>query len=234
MYNIRVFLWLTLLGMAWLTYTAWVADYGAAPPPPPNGQAPVAIDDGVPTGQLPSLTPSADPPPQAPPVAPATPSGELVRVRTDVLDVRIASQGGDLVRADLLQYPIDKDSPEPIVRLLDDSSAERWTFQTGLRSAVGGAEPNHLATFRTASNEYSLAPGQNELVVTLDWVGEGQISARKTYTFRRGQYAVDLTLTVVPTAGAAGAARRTCRWSAFMCLSIGRSFRSTRTRSRDR
>ena len=29
--NIRVFLWLTLLGMAWLTYTAWQADYGAAP-----------------------------------------------------------------------------------------------------------------------------------------------------------------------------------------------------------
>ena len=29
--NIRVFLWLTLLGMVWLTYTAWVADYGASP-----------------------------------------------------------------------------------------------------------------------------------------------------------------------------------------------------------
>ena len=28
--NIRVFLWLTLLGMAWLTYTAWMADYGGA------------------------------------------------------------------------------------------------------------------------------------------------------------------------------------------------------------
>ena len=61
--------------------------------------------------------------------------------------------------------------------------------------------PNHLATFRTASNEYSLAPGQDELVVTLDWVGEGPISARKTYTFRRGQYEVDLTLTVSPAAG---------------------------------
>ena len=74
-------------------------------------------------------------------------------------------------------------------------------FQPGLRSAVGGAEPNHLATFRSASNEYSLAPGQDELVVTLDWVGEGPISARKTYTFRRGRYDVDLTLTVAPTPG---------------------------------
>ena len=29
--NIRLFLWLTFAGMAWLTYTAWNADYGARP-----------------------------------------------------------------------------------------------------------------------------------------------------------------------------------------------------------
>ncbi len=165
--------------------------------------APPVAEDGVPAGALPSLNPAADTLPQTPGVAaePPAPAGELIRVRTDVLDVRIASQGGDLVRADLLQYPVHKDMPEPVVRLLDDSGPERWVFASGLRSAVGGAEPNHLATFRTASNEYSLAPGQDELVVTLDWVGEGPISARKTYTFRRGQYEVDLTLTVSPAAG---------------------------------
>ncbi|HUQ51416.1 MAG TPA: membrane protein insertase YidC [Gammaproteobacteria bacterium] len=200
--NIRVFLWLTLLGMAWLTYTAWNADYAVtpdtAPPPPVAGP-----DNGAPDTSLPTLAPSPDQPAQAPQIAaPAPTTGELIRVRTDVLDVRIASQGGDLVRADLLQYRVSKNEPEPVVRLLDDMGPERWVFQTGLRSAVGGAEPNHLATFRTASSDYTLAPGQDELVVTLDWVGEGPISARKTYTFRRGQYEVDLTLTVTPTSGA--------------------------------
>jgi len=29
--NIRVFLWLTLLGMGYLTYTAWQADYSTPP-----------------------------------------------------------------------------------------------------------------------------------------------------------------------------------------------------------
>jgi YidC/Oxa1 family membrane protein insertase len=75
-------------------------------------------------------------------------------------------------------------------------------FQTGLRSAVGGNEPNHLGVFRSAANEYALAPGQNELVVTLDWVGDGTLSARKTYTFRRGEYGIDLSLSAQPTAGA--------------------------------
>jgi YidC/Oxa1 family membrane protein insertase len=203
--NIRVFLWLTLLGMAWLTYTAWVEDYGttrATQEPPSAG----VNEGGDRSESLPQIAlPNGDPLPQqsAPQIEPAAaPTGELIRVRTDVLDVRIASVGGDLVRADLLQYTIDKDAPEPVVRLLSETGPERWVFESGLRSAVGGAEPNHLATFRTASNDYALAPGQDELVVTLDWVGEGApISARKTYTFRRGQYAVDLTLTVAPTAG---------------------------------
>ncbi len=196
--NIRVFLWLTLLGMAWLVYTAWVADYGVTP----AAQQPTpVVPNGATDPALPSLDPTNDAQPPQVPVAQAAPTGELIRVRTDVLDVRIASQGGDLVRADLLEYSVTKDVPEPVVRLLDDSGPERWVFQSGLRSAVGGAEPTHLATFRTPSNEYTLAPGQDELVVTLDWVGEGPISASKTYTFRRGQYEVDLTLTVAPTAG---------------------------------
>jgi YidC/Oxa1 family membrane protein insertase len=196
--NIRVFLWLTLLGMAWLTYTAWVADYGRGEPEVTPATAPTGQTEET----LPSLTPSAEQTPPAPAIpAAAAPAGELIRVQTDVLDARIASQGGDLVRVELLEYPIDKDMPEPVVRLLSETGPERWVFQTGLRSAVGGAEPNHLATFRSASSEYTLAPGQDELVVTLDWVGEGPISARKTYTFRRGQYAVELTLTVSPTAG---------------------------------
>ncbi|HEY9183509.1 MAG TPA: membrane protein insertase YidC, partial [Gammaproteobacteria bacterium] len=199
--------WLTLLGMAWLTYNAWQADYGAVADrssAPATTNAPAA----TPGGSLPSLTPVDNPisTQQSPaPTTTPTVTGELIRVRTDVLDVLIASNGGDLVRADLLQYPVQKNVPEPVVRLLDDSANERWVFQSGFRSAVGGAEPNHLGTFRTPNNDYTLAPGQNELVVTLDWVGEGPISARKTYTFRRGHYQVDLTLTV--TANGANAWR---------------------------
>ena len=203
--NIRVFLWLTLLGMAWLVYTAWNADYGARPLPPGQRTTPDATQTADQAPDLPSLNEQGGPAPQQqlPTVTapPAQSTGELIHVQTDVLDVRIASQGGDLVRADLPQHRVHKDMPEPVIRLLDDSGPERWVFQSGVRSAVGGDEPNHAATFRSASNEYMLEPGQDELVVTLDWVGDGQISAQKTYVFKRGSYEVDLTLTVTPTAG---------------------------------
>jgi len=200
MNNIRLFLWLTLAGMAWLTYTAWTADYGARNPvnPPVTAQQP-----GTPTNDVPRGTPSSgsQPPGQPPPQQAAATTGELIHVRTDVLDLQIASQGGDLVRADLLQYPVDKDVPDHLVRLLDESGPTRWVFQSGVSSAVGGAEPTHLGTFRSANDEYVLAPGQDELVVTLDWVSDGPISARKTYTFRRGRYDVSLNMTVTPAAG---------------------------------
>ena len=176
--NIRVFLWLTLLGMAWLVYTAWNADYGARPPPPGSRTTPDTTQTVDQPPDLPSLNEQGAPAPQQqlPTVAAQTPpaTGELIHVQTDVLDVQIASQGGDLVRADLPQHRVHKDMPEPVIRLLDDSGPERWVFQSGVRSAVGGDEPNHVATFRSASNEYALEPGQEELVVTLDWVEIGR------------------------------------------------------------
>ncbi|HVY63470.1 MAG TPA: membrane protein insertase YidC [Gammaproteobacteria bacterium] len=199
MNNVRLFLWLTLLAFGWLVYTAWVQDHPTLAPPQAT-TTPATPSTAAAPPSLPSLetgqTAQAPLPPQAP-----MEHGELIHVRTDVLDVVIDSHGGDLVRADLREYPVDKKIPDKLVRLLDDSPADLWVFQTGLRSAIGGAEPNHLGTFRTANNEYALAPGQNELVVSLDWVGEGPVSARKVYTFRRGQYGIDLTLSVQPSAG---------------------------------
>jgi YidC/Oxa1 family membrane protein insertase len=199
--NLRLFLWLLFAGTLWFGYTAWVADHPptAATAATTTQSAPTPADQTLPPLDVPGATPAGTPPP-APSAAPR-PSGELIHVRTDVLDVYIDSQGGDLVRADLLQYPVDKKSPDQLVRLLDDSAQNHWVFQTGLRSAVAGAEPNHIATFRSASNDYSLAAGQNELVVTLDWVGDGTLSARKTYTFRRGEYGIDLALSAQPAAG---------------------------------
>ena len=196
--NIRLFLWLFFLGMGWLAYSAWVADYPATAAVPAQ-QADPATTASPPPDTLPSLDAPTETAASEFPEAP--PSGELVHVRTDVLDVLIDSRGADLVRADLLHYPVDKRSPDTLVRLLENRGENRWVFQSGLRSAGGGSEPNHLATFRSASNEYSLAPGQDELVVTFDWADGGPVSASKTYTFRRGQYGIDLSMAVQPPPG---------------------------------
>jgi YidC/Oxa1 family membrane protein insertase len=208
MVNVRLFLWITFLAMMWLVYTTWTNE--RTPPIP----AQTATEDGaastprasdtLPQLEAPGATPAAADgaaTAAAPSVTAAPAPSDLVRVRTDVLDVVISLQGGDLVRADLRNYPVDKHQPDNVVRLLDYEPATRWVFQTGILRPEGQPAPNHRATFRSASQEYSLADGEDTLTVTLDWVGEGGVSAQKIYTFRRGQYAIDLDLAANAPAG---------------------------------
>src|SRR5690606_1483600 len=189
--NTRLFLWLALLAMLWLNYDAWLRDRVPAqtsriPPPAEVDRA----NDDVPDIGAPSVDAPASAPPAAESRAPAMP----IRVRTDVLDVVIDTEGGDLVRADLLEYPVDKHRPDVLVRLLDYEPANLWVFQTGLSTAGRSDGPTHQAMWRAASSSYELAPGPDELVVTLEWVGNDGIDARKVYTFRRGRYDIDLDI----------------------------------------
>lgn len=208
--NVRMFLWFALFAFAWLTYTAWVTDHAPPPVEMPPAVGPLPGDQVAPPSSVPTLAPeetngAATVTPQVPASAPQ----ELVRVRTDVLDVAIDLRGGDLVRADLLEYPVDKERPDEVVRLLDYAPGKRWVFESGLVQAGNGSSPNHLARFSASRPEYTLEPGEDTLTVTLDWVdGDGTVRAQKVYTFHRGKYRVDLELKlenegVAPWRGAA-------------------------------
>lgn len=197
--NVRLILWATFGLVLWFTYRAWVLQY---PPEAPLEQAPAGqtADETAPGGEvdLPQLDQLDQAAPQL--TLPTTQSdqpGRPIRVRTDVFEAIIDGQGGDLVRVDLLDYPVDKNA-EPLVpiRLLDFAGDDRWVYQTGLRSTAGEGEPNHLATFSSTLSDYVLPDSADELTVSLDWQSPGPLRARKVYTFRRGQYAVDLDLEI--------------------------------------
>ena len=204
--NVRLILWATFGLVLWFTYRAWVLQY---PPEAPLEQAPTGqtSDEPVPGGEidLPQLDQLDQAAPQLTlPTAQSDEPGRPIRVRTDVFEATIDAQGGDLVRVDLLDYPVDKNA-EPLVpmRLLDFAGDDRWVYQTGLRSTAGEGEPNHLAAFSSARSDYVLPDSADELTVSLDWQSPGPLRARKVYTFRRGQYAVDLDLEIENGSGAA-------------------------------
>jgi len=155
MANTRLLVWMTLLVMIWLTYRQWLYDY------PPAAPAASASQQADPADTLPpsldTLPQVAPPPTETPPdsTAPEGAPARTVRVRTDVLELTIDLRGGDLVRADVPDYPVNKDQPDVPVRLLDYASESRWVYQSGLRSTAGGEEPNHLADFTSAATEFS-------------------------------------------------------------------------------
>lgn len=193
--NVRLFLWAAFLALAWLVYTTWTTEHAPPlePAPAPAANQPQAANNDAET--LPSLGPPATTAqPTTTPTEAVPQPAQLVHVRTDVLDAWIDLHGGDLVRVDLPTYPVTKNDPAHVVRLLDYEPDTRWIFQTGLRGTENAAEPDHVANFRSASSSYQLANGENALVVTLDWAEDDGLKAQKVYTFRRGAYAVQLEL----------------------------------------
>lgn len=120
--------------------------------------------------------------------APTVPTGEKISISTDVLRVTFNTTGASIEAVDLLQYkqnPSKEDSPA--LKLMDMGMDLRYTAQSGL---IGGKYPNHLTAMQLDSSQRTLADGADELVVRFKSADDAQVQLIKTYTFKRGSYAV--------------------------------------------
>ncbi|MFM8516325.1 MAG: membrane protein insertase YidC [Nevskiaceae bacterium] len=210
-----MFLWLGLVLALWINYETWQRDYAppavSTPAPaataPVPGAAPTGLAASVPASAAAVTAPStaATPAPASsdvpavptsgaaiPAAASAAVTNATLRVVTDVLDLEVSLQGGDLVRADLRRYPLVK-GEDTRVRLLNRNPQQFYYLQTGLTDAAGGSRPTHLAPFTATASRYELAEGSNELRVPLQWTDPATgVTVTKTYVLRRGEYRIDL------------------------------------------
>ena len=211
--NQRIFVWAALALVLWLNYTDVATRLRAAARTalPLRSRrrrrqcnaAGHAAGSCPPTLQLP--TPQARRRRRAPaPAATAsrlrTASAGVVHVTTDVLSMDISTRGGELVRADLLKYPLVKNQPNVPVRLFNPTAAG---LRRALRTARGRQQaraesPRDLSQRR----ERVPAEGRRERSwsVPLTW-SEGGLTVTKTYTFHPGSYRIDLTYDVSNQSG---------------------------------
>jgi YidC/Oxa1 family membrane protein insertase len=194
--NQRLLVWAAFGVLLWLTYQTWIRDYG---PAPVTATQPADTEPATatPTGEqlaLPELGETADPPDETGPVLPGGESaegagrGDVIIVRTDVLELEISARGGTLVRATVLDYPIEKDRPDDLVELLSPQRSNLGLIRTGLRSA-NGASADQDTVFNSVRNEYTLGDA-DELVVPLTWTDPGGVSIEKRFVLTRGSYAI--------------------------------------------
>jgi YidC/Oxa1 family membrane protein insertase len=189
--NLRPVLWLGAALLIWACFQTWQQDYAPKLPTP----APAAQEARQVVSAARSPQPGAgEPVPSAAPTATVAnaPAPELppIRVRTDVLDVKIDPVGGDLRAALLRTYPVHKDRPDVPVELLSTEPGKFFVFHTGLAGV--GAQADTQAVYKTEQSDYQLAEGAAELPVKLIWQSESGIRVEKTLTFRRGQYQIDV------------------------------------------
>ncbi|RUO76225.1 membrane protein insertase YidC [Idiomarina seosinensis] len=140
----------------------------------PEAQGAVSSDSSVPDGDRPVAN---------------TNSGQLVEVKTDVLDVVIDANGGDIVSAKLLKFAESLDSEERF-QLLQREPGNLYIAQSGLIGPNGIDSSGGRANFSVQQNNYTLNGGTLE--VPLTYTSEDGSQVTKIFSFEQGKYHVDV------------------------------------------
>ena len=193
----RTILIVALAVVAYVLVLKWNQDYGQAALPTQNAAASHAaptLPDTLPAGQTGASTdvPSATGETQPTDTAPVAVSKDLIRVKTDVLNLAIDPVGGDVVQLTLPKYPRRQDHPDIAFQLFDNGSERTYLAQSGLTGTNGpDARSSGRPLYAAEQKSYQLADGQDQLVVDLRFSANG-VNYIKRFSFKRGEY--DLTV----------------------------------------
>ncbi|MCW9046448.1 MAG: membrane protein insertase YidC [Gammaproteobacteria bacterium] len=193
MENQRTILYLAFFFTLFLLYQEWQKAY--APQPAVTDIEQVSSSGNITDAEINSLPAAVIPTDKQNTTASPTASEEnikrqAVHVVTDLLDLKIDTQGGTIYQLDLRAYQFDAVQKDKAFRLLSTKESEYHTAQSGLVSAAHAA-PNHKDIYQAEKSEYRLQEGTDELKVTLFWQKEG-VKVSKIFTFKRDSYVIDI------------------------------------------
>lgn len=186
----RVFLIFAWMAVAVLLWMEWNRDKSAPVAAATTSQSLPSAGTQVPSASSTAAVPQAG---GASAVAAAAPvAARSVRVVTDVLDLDV--DGSTVSRASLLHYPQSKEAGAAPVELFNAQGEHPYTAVTAWGGEPGSAVPS-AGAFHLEGNQtsFTLADGADSLSVPFVWTGANGISIRRTYTFTRGSYAVQVS-----------------------------------------
>ncbi|MBU2978439.1 membrane protein insertase YidC [Alteromonas sp. C1M14] len=198
----RSFLLIGLALVSFLLWQQWQQDYGPQPVQPNvSEQASAnATDNGVPSTQQQSLDVPSDIQADVPNVSPnmndsaANLNGNrTVHVLTDTLDLQIDLVGGDVVKANLVKFPLTLESSENYSLLRPNDGL--YIAQSGL---VGqdGPDGNRAGRPRYDAAQQDFVMEGDTLSVPLTWQNADGLKITKTFNFTKGSHDVVLTYTI--------------------------------------
>ena len=215
----RTLLWVVFLMSLALLWDAWNKSNGH-----PSMFSPAAATRPAATGPTPAVAPQQTAGAAGVAVASAASApdtnlpSEKITISTDLMQATLDSKGGELVRLELLQQhdqqhtdivdhvmnlfkgkadePLDPKQAKKNVVLFDESRF--YTARTGLWPAAGAAAlPEHHTVMRLLPGERVLADGAKQLEVKFESPEVNGVKLVKTYTFKRGDYAIGVKHEVV-------------------------------------
>lgn len=198
----RSFLLIGLALVSFLLWQQWQQDYGPQPVQPEvSEQASVSTtDNGVPSAQQQSLDVPSDMQADVPNVssnmnqsAVNQNGNRYVHVLTDTLDLQIDLVGGDVVKANLVKFPLTLESSENYSLLRPNDGL--YIAQSGL---VGqdGPDGNRAGRPRYTATAKDFVMDGDTLSVPLTWQNADGLIITKTFNFTKGNHDVVLTYAI--------------------------------------
>lgn len=190
----RIILWLVFIFSLALLWDQWEISHGRKPmfmpsPTKATQTAPAAATSS--DAATPPAIANNTAVPQPDNNSSNTIKSERVEISTDVLKLTFDTQGGSLLRAELLKHA-DVLRPGQNVVLFDDSKERVYLGQTGLIGSTSSeAWPTHKSAMRF-SGPTALKEGEDQLTFQFQSLDAGDVSLVKTYTLTRGSYVLEL------------------------------------------
>ncbi|QEY60083.1 membrane protein insertase YidC [Pseudomonas sp. C27(2019)] len=192
----RTILLVALAVVSYMMVLQWNQDYGQAPVTAATTQSnsvnsQSSVNDSVPQNTAHAannddLPIAVNELTQDPTLTNNVVSDNLIYVQTDVLQLAIDPNGGDIVELKLSQYPRNASNPDIPLQLFENSNERIYVAQSGLVGANGpDARPSGRPVYSVSQQHFSLADGQNELNVDLSFQ-ENAVNYTKRFTFHRG------------------------------------------------
>jgi YidC/Oxa1 family membrane protein insertase len=136
-----------------------------------------------------------------------TRASEKIQIKTDLLRLTLDTEGASLVRSEFLKLHDLVNQDKDFVLFQQDIDRV-YMAQTGLIAAAPGvAYPTHKTVMTMTSSDKEMKDGQNELSVRFESPDLNGVKLIKTYTFKRGSYAIAVRHEVVNTGAASASAQ---------------------------
>jgi YidC/Oxa1 family membrane protein insertase len=140
---------------------------------------------------------------------------KVVHVQTDVLDLAIDLQQGDIVTAQLMDYPTSVKEKNIPFTLLQNNPGDRYIAKSSLFVVQNQAVQTLDFNYQVAESQYALAPSQQNMVVELKGQNADGLTVVKRFGFKRGSYLITVDYELANTGSTA--------WKGYMNTQLLRS-----------
>ena len=116
-------------------------------------------------------------------------TGRIIQVNTDVLQLAIDLEGGDIIELGLPTFLAKRENPDIPFVLLEQNNTRTYIAQSGL-IGTNGIDSQARARFASSAARFDLNDGEDSLTVDLTWQDAAGVEVTKRFSFTRGEYLV--------------------------------------------